>query len=207
MYAVILFRADCIWAQRDTIHIVRFPFQTGFHQEFSGNRFIYDDTSFVVIPISLKQEISEVKKENGADWFVVQTLSQVGNEVLRGHYYISRNTHYVYRWHAGPDWNMLICPTVLYTGLWWNSQHTGQKYTTEVFSTDTIISTPFGSHRCFVIRTETKNILYQGKKHNSLTLDFYDPLIGKVAAKTIIRTRRKGRIVFREEMQLEKFGL
>ena len=76
-----------------------------------------------------------------------------------------------------------------------------------VENVDTLINTPFGSHRCFVIRNECKNMKIEGKKYTSLILDFYDPQIGKVKSLTWIFTPNKRNILIEENIELIYFNI
>jgi hypothetical protein len=197
-----------VLAQRDTLTTVNFPFKNGYHQTFSGLRMRPADSAFIPVSVHFYQEISEpVINKEGTQWFQWNTYSEVGSIPQKGYYYLSRDKFGAYWWHAGPEWKYLMIPPRLIAGQRWKSKHAGQKYFYQVVKTDTMISTPFGSHRCFVLKTEVLNQYFEGKKHRSATWDFYDPNIGKVKSVTITWEGRGKREVFREQIELTDFGI
>jgi len=199
-------------AQRDTLHQVRFPYQDGYYQVFIGERVTQDHAPHDSViqkrlPLEFSQRIIEETQTESAEWYRFFTRAAVGSTGIEGEYFVSRNHSGVYRWHAGSDWNQLICPSALYKGLWWTSKHKGQMYIVKVVHTDTLINTPFGSHRCFVIQTEVQNLYYQGVKAWSVTYDYYDTLIGKVLSVTTIFKKKKQLVLFREYMELLEYRI
>ncbi|MCZ2356036.1 MAG: hypothetical protein LC115_04985 [Bacteroidia bacterium] len=140
-------------------------------------------------------------------WFRFNTYSEVGPLPQKGYYYQAVSQKGEYKWYSGPEWNYLLIPAILYKGLWWESRQAGQKYRHSVVKTDTLISTEFGSHRCFVIKSEVRNAYFEGKKHRISTWDFYDTTLGKVKSATIVWQGRRGKQVFREEMELTELGI
>lgn len=196
-----------VQAQRDTLQQIRFPYTVGYHQTFTGLRLRPIDTSFVPVPIHFYQEIIADTISGNSRWFQFNTYSEIGPLPQKGLYYLGLSKVGEYRWYAGAEWNFLIIPAQLYKGLWWKTKQAGQKYRHEVVKTDTLISTPFGSHRCFVIKSEVRNLYFEGKKHRTSTWDFYDPTLGKVKSVTIAWKGRGGLQVYREQIELSEFGI
>lgn len=193
-------------AQRDTLWVVRFPYGKGYHQTFSGVRIRPMDTAFYPVKIHFYQEIAEDTINGNNRWFRFNTYSEVGPLPQKGYYYQAVSQKGEYKWYSGPEWNYLLIPAILYKGLWWESRQAGQKYRHSVVKTDTLITTEFGSHRCFVIKSEVRNAYFEGKKHRISTWDFYDSTLGKVKSATIVWQGRRGKQVFREEMELTDLG-
>jgi hypothetical protein len=211
LYLILLFSllGPVCLAQRDTLTQIRFPYRPGYYQFFQGIRQIgtSEDTpnSPIALNIQFEQAITESIDKATVKWHQFKTTSKVGDSGMEGYYFISVNQNLVYRWHAGPEWNTLMIPAALYTGLYWKYQHKGQKFKATVIQTDTLINTAFGSHRCFAIRTETRKMYYNGKKAESVTIDYYDSLIGKVQSVSAIRHTKGKALIYTENMMLTEY--
>lgn len=193
-------------AQRDTLIRIGFPYKPGYYQFFQGIREVstLDDTP-ITLQIQFEQIITESIEKESVKWHQFKTTSKVGNAGMEGYYFVSVNRNFVYRWHAGPEWNTLMIPAVLYKGLYWRYQHKGQKFKATVIQTDTLINTAFGSHRCFAIRTDTRKMYYNGKKAESVSIDYYDTLMGKVLSISAIRYTKGKALIYTEHMMLTEY--
>ena len=197
------------FAQRDTLIHIQFPYMQGYYQFFQGTRYIdLKDENIKQAPeltIQFEQKITETIQKETVKWHKFNTLSQIGDARMEGYYFVSVNQNHVYRWHAGPQWNTLMIPTAIYKGLFWKYTHEGQKFKATVMQIDTLINTNFGSHRCFAIRTDTKRMYYNGKKAESISMDFYDALIGKIKSVSAIRYTRKKTLIYSEILMLTEY--
>ena len=203
---ILSFMAHASLAQRDTLMQIRFPYKPGYYQFFQGMRQVNtSDDAPKTLQIQFEQTITESIDKDKVKWHQFKTTSKVGDAGIEGYYFVSINQNFVYRWHAGPEWNILMIPTVLYKGLHWKYQHKGQKFKATIIQTDTLVNTVFGSHRCFAIRTDTRRIYYNGKKAESVTLDYYDTLLGKVLSISAIRYTRGKALIYSEHMMLAEY--
>ncbi len=203
---VLMFWGQDLLAQRDTLREVLFPYQKGYHQTFTGFRLT--EASGTKVPVHFYQEVAEDSIiDDRYRKFLFYTYSEIGKAPMKGYYYLTHDVSGTYRWHAGSEWHYILVPPVLYKGLKWKTKQAGQKYYHQIVKTDTIIETPFGSHRCFVVRSDVLNQYFEGRKHRSATWDFYDTTLGKVKSVTITWLGKGRKEVFRELIELTDYGI
>jgi hypothetical protein len=191
-------------AQMDTLRNVRFPFFPGYTTVLKGYRIKNNAAKYDSLPLIFTQKLKDIELNSHTANFEI--IIQLGSNSSTGFYQLIRKPSGIV-YSKVDKYLLIIFPYSIWKGLSWENKIEKQKFRMRVENVDTLINTPFGSHRCFVIRNECKNMKIEGKKYTSLILDFYDPQIGKVKSLTWIFTPNKRNILIEENIELIYFNI